>query len=124
MLQDNILQKILDLAGYQGDKEKVIEQIGFACVQLSLVDLVKSRSSIDQQKIKDDISRATNQEMVNQLLQKFFKPGEVRETYQKHLVEQINDCLQALAPVLSEDQKKNIDAYISSLKITTETKTQ
>lgn len=106
---EQILRHVLTIVGYKGDKGEFIEEFINLCKQQAFVDM---HQALSPEKVKSLRSAVEEKEInVSDYFSKEVAQTALTNATQKHFGEYI----QSILPTLSEDQKNELDFYLSSL---------
>ncbi len=99
-----IIVNILDIIGYGDEKIAFADEFLTLCQQRAVTDLYNSLPQ-DKRAGKDP----------GQVIKKIFTPAQSLEAIQKTTEKMLNEYLETIYPKLSEEQTKNLRAYLNSI---------
>lgn len=112
-LKQSIFQ-ILDIIGYENDRDKFANDFLALCLQQAIVNLSLSLSEEKQLDLKNKLSLLTQQEDVEHILLDFFS----REEYEKEVKDttqnMFQDYLKTIVLTLNEKQRNNLKDYLGT----------
>ena len=108
-----ILKHILTIIDYQEDKEKFINNFLDTCYHKALVALSKTLPEQERNTLIQRLSVETNEEKVKKIIEPYVAMPEYAMFVSKISQETLLEVLQPFQKVLTEEQKKMLNNYIS-----------
>ena len=111
----NIFLKVLDLIGYNDDKEQFISQFISLCQQKAAVDLIGSLPEEKKKLLGQQISQNTASEQVQKILSQYFTGQQYTKALEQATANNFKEYLEKITPTLSTDQQNSLHSFLSSL---------
>lgn len=108
------LFELLNIAGYQKNKDQFIDKFTSLCFYKAIMDLLSELPEEEQKKLEKKVAFEDDpQKLIDYCEDRFGK-----EAFKIALKQNMKSCFlnvySAVEPTLSDKQKKNLDTYISS----------
>lgn len=108
-----IILQVLEIIGYEDDKEKFANKFLSLCLQKALVNLTQELPQDKQDQLTQRMSLTAPDQMQNLLSQYF--PKEKFETAVKEASRStFEEYLKTIIPTLNEEQRSKLEIYLSS----------
>lgn len=109
-----IILQVLEIIGYQDDREKFSNDFLGLILQKSINDLAEklSQDKIDQ--LRQRLS-LTTPEKLETLLKEYFSKEELDSSVRKVSESMFKEYLEEVSPTLSDTQRENLQNYLSGL---------
>lgn len=114
----SIILKVLEIIGYNGDKNAVVDKFMVTCQQQANVDLIKALSDEKQEELKQKLSEPGVTEdvaKIQDVIQSFFSPEEYTTAIEKTSAGIFNAYMDKLVKDLPENQQSQLQKYFKSL---------
>lgn len=108
-----IILQVLEIIGYEDDKEKYANDFLSLCLQKALVSLSQELSQEKQDELTQRLS-LTKPEDMEKLLLEFFSQEKYEEVVKTASQSLFEEYLQTIIPTLNEEQKNKLEQYLSS----------
>jgi len=111
----SVIEKVLTLVGYQDDKDAFVNEFMSLCMRKSLADYGELLPE-ERKKILQQILQESDPSKVKEEIEPYITTEEFGKILTQNTQMLLQDYFQTIMPTLSEEQKKNLDAYFASLK--------
>lgn len=108
-----IILKVLEIIGYEDDKEKFANEFLSLCLQQALVALTQTLPQ-DKQDQLTQRSSLTPPDKMEELLLEYFSAEKLQEDIKEASRTTFEDYLKEIIPTLNENQKNKLEQYLSS----------
>ncbi|MFH0936874.1 MAG: hypothetical protein V1808_01110 [Candidatus Daviesbacteria bacterium] len=117
MTNRDILLKILELIGYEDDKETFVSEFERNIKLQSIVELIKSLPEDKQGEIKQEFEQnKEDSEKIAEVVKKYFDEAQMEEALKNASKNAITNYFQAITSTLSEEQKENLNNYFKEIE--------
>lgn len=113
---NNIIQTTLDIIGYAEDKDEFVKKFIEGCDKKTIADQVSSLPPEKQEELKQELSKSQSQEDIKGILAKYFSEEQYSQSLEKVTKSSFQEYIDSVMPALTEEQKKKLDSYLSSLQ--------
>lgn len=109
------IDKLLDIVGYNGDKEKTAAEFLKNCQLIALAGLMKTLDEAKKEALKQEIKAPIAPEKVTQIITKYFGPEQFEPAILLATANYFKAYFQTILPSLNESQKENLKTYLEDL---------
>lgn len=102
-----VISRILDITGY-GDKTEFTEGLIDLCRQQATFNLINSLSTGKREAFEKELANSKNAKETQKIVSKMFAEGEYKQVFKIASEEIIKSYIEAIWPVLSATQKKEV----------------
>lgn len=114
----NIIFDILDLTHYPKNKEEFFDLFIQLSVKKTLEDLIETLPEGKKSEVKEKFDNAQTSKDISDIVEQNFTQENYARTMQQATVAVLNDYIASTLPSLTEQQKQDLDNYLSSLNKT------
>lgn len=108
-----IILQVLEIIGYEEDKDKYANDFLALCLQKAFVNLTQELPQDKQDQLRQRIS-LTQPEKTEALLLEYFQKDKFEAAVKEASASTFEDYLKTIIPTLNDDQKNKLEAYLSS----------
>lgn len=108
-----IILKVLEIIGYEDDKDKYANDFLALCLQKAFVNLVKELPQDKQDQLTQRIS-LTSGEKAQALLLEYFPKEKFEVAVKEASQSTFEEYLKTIIPTLNEEQRSKLESYLSS----------
>lgn len=117
LLLSDILLQVLDITAYDSDKDLFVANFTKLCLNKSLLAAIHSLPERKQESLRKKIAEKSQEEQAT-IVKEYLDEQSLQATIQQISLEVLGEYLDTIMPVLSEEQKKRLQSYLSSLEST------
>ena len=116
MQQDpkDILVEVLNIIGYEDDKEVYVDDFIQNCEKQALLDALDALPKEKQETLRQKMAMTPDQEQQKVLIKEFITPSEYTETLKKVAQNAFVELMNELMPTLSHKQMTKLQEYLIS----------
>jgi hypothetical protein len=111
---DEILRKVLEIINYTEDKEYFIQKFLENCHKMALQQLIQNLPEEKKAKIEELSNSPQSPEIISQF-RELLAESNYQNDLEKTTTALFSEFLEAIFPTLSDDQKKELNTYLTSL---------
>ncbi len=108
-----IILQVLEIIGYEDDKEKYANEFLTLCLQKALVSLTGELPQDKQDQLTQRISLTALDQLEKPLLE-YFPKEKFEEAVKEASRSTFEEYIQTIIPTLNEDQRNKLEQYLSS----------
>ena len=108
-----IILDVLNAIGYEDDKQKYVNDFLSLCLQKALVSLARELPQEKQDQLTQRLSLVSADKMEPILLE-YFPKEKFEEAVKDASSSTFQEYLETIIPILNDDQRNKIEAYLSS----------
>lgn len=115
---EEILSKVLQLIGFEGDKKDFIDKFLIVCQQQALADLIEGLPPEKQEELNQKLSQpeiGEDIDKVKQIVEGYLTPEEYASALEKATAKVFQQFLQEMTTDLTPDQSQELGNYLKSL---------
>jgi len=111
----DIIIDVLNIIGYQGEKDNFANELLNICEKQALINLIKMLSNEKQVSLNKDINES---DMPSEILDKYFDSNRKNKALEEATAQIIQDYIKTIMPTLNAEQMANLEDHFKSMKPT------
>jgi len=105
------LVNILDIVGFDKDKEKFAEEFLGLVESEALLDLIEGLPEEDQEKVAKQLSKLEEPQKIGSVVEEWFSPKEVLERLMEVIEKRTKELFEGVKDDITDEQKKELENY-------------
>ena len=115
----SLLEKMLSIIEYQNDRDAFINEFIDLCTQTAFLEYMNLLPEERKREVQQ-ILHEKKSEKLKENIEPYIETEEYKRLLQENTKKLFLDYLETIMPTLSEEQKNNLDSYLSSIKPATQ----
>lgn len=111
----DILTQILTIVGYKDDKNSFSEKFIVLCQQQAFLEFVESLPKSLQEDLKAKLVDQKDKERIKKAMDQYVNTKEFLEKLELVTAKNFKEYIEAIIPTLTDDQKAQLQKYLSTL---------